>query len=66
MIEIAFGNITVDELNTAAGIFIGEKNRHKHFSFETTINQAVGTLSGDENKLIYNRWMKNKETWEDE
>ncbi|WP_312470358.1 hypothetical protein [Neobacillus sp.] len=66
MIEMTFGNITVDQLKTAAGIFIGEKNRHKHFSCETTINEAVGTLSGNENKLTYNCWVKNKETWEAE
>lgn len=66
MIEMTFGNITVDQLKTASGIFIGEKNRHKHFSCETTINEAVGTLSGNENKLTYNCWVKTKETLEAE
>ncbi|MCM2533223.1 hypothetical protein NDK43_13475 [Neobacillus pocheonensis] len=66
MIEITFGNITVANINTSAGVFIGKKNKHKNFRSESIINEAVGILSGNENKLSYNHWMNNKEKWEDE
>ena len=60
MIEITFGNIAVDKLKTGAGIFIGETNKLGDFSFETTLNEVLGTLAGNENKLTENRWITNK------
>jgi hypothetical protein len=65
MIEITFGQITVDNMSGSSGIFIGHKNKLKDFQYEKMTDEAVGILFGNENKLSYNKWMHIKETWED-
>ncbi|MGG3562943.1 hypothetical protein ABES03_15210 [Neobacillus rhizosphaerae] len=60
MIEITFGDISVANIKTSSGIFIGKKNTHKNFRNIRIINEGVGSLSGNENKLSNNHWVKNK------
>lgn len=66
MIDLTLGTISVDQLSTSSGIFVGKENRLHHFSAQTTINEAVGTLTGSENKLTHNRWIHIKASEEEE
>ncbi|WP_462410483.1 hypothetical protein [Neobacillus sp. Marseille-QA0830] len=66
MIDISFSNISVDHLGTSSGIFIGNQNSLKNFSCEAEINEAFGSLAGNENKLTHNRMILDKELGEDE
>ena len=66
MIEITFGDISVANLKTSSGVFIGKKNTHKNFRNIRIINEGVGSLAGNENKLSNNHWVKHKEKWEGE
>lgn len=66
MITITFEKISVSRMSNSSGIFIGKKNSHKKFRKETVINEVVGVLSGNENIVSQNYWVKNKEKWEDD
>lgn len=66
MITITFEKISVSRMSNSSGIFIGKKNSHKKFRKETVINEVVGVLSGNENIVCQNYWVKNKEKWEDD
>lgn len=66
MINITLGNISITKMGHSSGMFIGEKNTLSKFQYKTDINDVVGVISGDENKLNENRWVKNKVNSEDE
>ncbi|MDQ1146562.1 hypothetical protein QE429_003389 [Bacillus sp. SORGH_AS 510] len=66
MIELTFGNISVGNIKTSSGVFIGKKNTHKNFRSSRIVNEGVGALIGNENKLNNNYWVKHKEKWEGE
>ncbi|MFK9090334.1 hypothetical protein [Bacillus salipaludis] len=66
MIKITFDNISIMKMSNASGILIGKQNTHKNFRNERVINEVVGDLSGNENTVSQNNWMKNRETWEEE
>jgi hypothetical protein len=66
MIKITFEEISVSRMSNSSGIFIGKKNTHKKFRKESVINEVVGVLSGGENIVSQNYWVKNKEKWKDD
>ncbi|MGG3470312.1 hypothetical protein ABES02_22855 [Neobacillus pocheonensis] len=66
MINITLGNIAIAKMSHSSGMFIGEKNTLSKFQYKTDVNDLVGVISGDENKLTENRWVKNKVHAEDE
>ncbi|MGJ7910476.1 hypothetical protein [Neobacillus sp. LXY-1] len=61
MIDISFGNISVDSLGKSSGIFIAHQNKLKNFQFDKITHETVGTLLGNENRISYNQWMLSKE-----
>ncbi|WHY79564.1 hypothetical protein QNH20_10675 [Neobacillus sp. WH10] len=65
MIKITFDNLSVMKMSNTSGIFIGKKNTHKNFRKESVINEVVGALSGNENRVRKNNWTKNRERWEE-
>jgi len=65
MINITFDNISVMKMSNGSGFFIGKKNTLKNFRKESVINEVVGSLSGDENRVRKNNWTKNRERWEE-
>jgi len=65
MIHITFENISIKKMGNTTGIFIGQKNKHEKFRSVQVINEVVGSLSGNENRIIENNWLKNKEVWEE-
>ena len=58
MIKITFDKLSVMKMGNASGIFIGKKNTHKNFRKECVINEVVGALSGNENRVRKNNWTK--------
>lgn len=66
MINLTFGNVSIMNMKNSSGIFIGEKNSLKNFDNESVVNEVVGVLSGNENLITENHWVKTKEKWEDE
>ncbi|MFJ7727567.1 hypothetical protein ACIQXV_15565 [Neobacillus sp. NPDC097160] len=65
MIKITFDQVSVLNMRNSSGIFIGKQNTHKNFRHESVINEVVGTISGNENWVNDNEWIKNKENWEE-
>lgn len=66
MIDLSLGNISITKIGDSSGFFIGKKNTHKAFRSERIINEVVGELSGSENVIIHNNWVKNKHKGKDE
>lgn len=65
MIHITFENISVKKMSNTSGIFIGQKNNLEKFQSDRVVNEVVGSLSGNENRIIENKWLKNKDGWEE-
>lgn len=63
--KITMGDIQISSISESAGVNIGNKNAYKKFRNELIVNEVVGALSGDQNQLIHNKWMKNIEKWGD-
>ncbi|WP_428910590.1 hypothetical protein [Niallia sp. Krafla_26] len=66
MIKLKLGNIVVTSLGDTSGFFIGETNTHKNFRSNKVITEVVGDLSGRENTVIKNKWVKNILEWKGE
>ncbi|MEH7334651.1 hypothetical protein V7161_18575 [Neobacillus drentensis] len=66
MINLSLGKIDIMELGNSAGIFIGNKNRLKNFHTTKDTNEVMGVISGDENCISENQWVKTKVKMEDE
>jgi hypothetical protein len=66
MIDLTLGNISITNIGDSSGFFIGKKNTHKAFRSERIMNEVVGELSGSENLITHNNWVKNKEKGKDE
>jgi hypothetical protein len=66
LINLTLGNVSIMNIKNSSGIFIGEKNSLKNFDNESVVNEVVGVLSGNENLITENHWVKTKEKWEDE
>jgi hypothetical protein len=66
MIKLKLGNITVTSLGDSAGFFLGETNTHKNFRSNKVITEIVGDLSGKENTVINNKWVKDILEWKEE
>jgi hypothetical protein len=60
MINLSLGDISISSIGHSSGFFIGKKNTHKKFRSENVIDEVIGKLSGKENTLNYNCWVKNK------
>ncbi|MFZ7943598.1 hypothetical protein [Neobacillus sp. 19] len=65
MIKITFDHVSVNKLNNTSGIFIGKQNTHKKFRHESVLDEVVGTISGNENRVTRSKWIKNKENGEE-
>jgi hypothetical protein len=61
MLNLKLGNISINGIGPSAGFFIGKKNTHKAFHSEKTINEVVGVISGNENQVTNNHWVKNRQ-----
>jgi hypothetical protein len=66
MIHVKLGNISIAKISHSSGFFTGEKNTQKSFYSDQIMNEVVGTVSGDKNRLIDNRWLKNKRIGKEE
>jgi hypothetical protein len=66
MIDLSLGNISITNIGDSSGFFIGKENAHKAFRSERIINEVVGELSGNENVITHNDWVKNKHKGKDE
>jgi len=66
MIKITFDQLSVKEMSHASGIFIGKKNNLKKFQKESVVNEVVGAILGNENRVSGNNWIKNKVSWKEE
>lgn len=66
MIKLKLGNITVTSLGDSSGFFIGETNTHKNFCSNKVITDIVGDISGKENTVINNKWVKDNLEWKEE
>lgn len=64
--KITLGDIQISSISESAGVIIGHNNTYKNFRNELIVNEVVGALSGDQNQLTKNRWIKNREKWEGE
>ncbi|WP_066372267.1 hypothetical protein [Neobacillus fumarioli] len=58
--KLSLENISITKMETSAGMFIGKTNTLKQFQNQKEVNEVIGTISGRENKLTHNYWMKNK------
>lgn len=58
--KLSLENIFITKMETSAGMFIGKTNTLKQFQNQKEVNEVIGTISGRENKLTHNYWMKNK------
>ncbi|RFB10997.1 hypothetical protein DZB84_21520 [Bacillus sp. HNG] len=66
MLNLKLGDITITSLGDSSGFFIGEENTHKKFRSNKVITEIVGDLSGKENTVINNEWVKDNLEWEEE
>ena len=66
MIKLKLGNITVTRLGDSSGFFLGETNTHKNFRSNKVITEIVGDLSGEENTVINNKWVKDILDWKEQ
>ena len=66
MIKLKLGNITVTRLGDSSGFFLGETNTHKNFRSNKVITEIVGDLSGKENTVINNKWVKDILDWKEQ
>lgn len=66
MIKLKLGNISVTSLGDSSGFFIGETNTHKNFRSEKMITDIVGDISGKENIVRNNKWVKDTLEWKEE
>lgn len=66
MIKLKLGNISVTSLGDSSGFFIGETNTHKNFRSEKMITDIVGDISGKENIVRNNKWVKDTLGWKEE
>lgn len=64
MINLTLEDISIGKMSNGSGFFIGEKNTLKKFNYTSVVNEAVGILSGNENTVKQNQWIKNREKWE--
>jgi hypothetical protein len=60
MIDLTLGKISITSIGQSSGFFMGEKNTLEKFKSKKIINEVVG-ISGDENLVVENVWMKNKQ-----
>ncbi|WP_378586136.1 hypothetical protein [Neobacillus sp. GCM10023253] len=58
--KLSLGKISITNISDSSGVFFGKKNTHKKFHSDTTINEVIGTLSGNENTLTHGYWIKTK------
>jgi hypothetical protein len=61
MINLTLGNISITNIGQSSGFFMGETNTHKKFRSSQAVNEVLGVLSGDENRLTENKWLKNNQ-----
>ncbi len=66
MIKLTLGNISITSIGHSSGFFMGQQNTHKKFRSDLVINEVVGAISGNENKVTENYWVKNKQKGKDE
>ncbi|WP_223587956.1 hypothetical protein [Neobacillus bataviensis] len=66
MINLSLGKIDIMNLSKSAGIFIGNNNKLKSFHATEVTNEVMGVISGDENSIRENQWVKTKVIMEDE
>ncbi|WP_160725547.1 hypothetical protein [Bacillus sp. USDA818B3_A] len=59
MINLKLGNIFVTSIGQSSGFFMGGTNTHKKFRSSQVMNEVLGVLSGDENKVTENKWLEN-------
>jgi hypothetical protein len=65
MIHITFENISIKKMSNSTGIFIGQKNELGKFQSKRVINEVVGSLSGNENRVLGNKWLKDRDEWKE-
>jgi hypothetical protein len=63
MIKFTYEQLSVERMRQSSGLFIGKTNVLKNFSKESEINEVVGRISGEKNKVHANIWIKNKDKW---
>ena len=61
MVNLTLGNITITSIGQSSGFFVGETNTHKKFRSNQVVNEVLGLLSGDENKVTENKWQENNQ-----
>ena len=61
MIHLTLGNISITSIGQSSGFFMGETNIHKKFRSGQVVNEVLGVLSGDENRLTENKWVENNQ-----
>ncbi len=62
MIKLTLETINIREMVNTSGIFIGPNNVQNGFRNVKVINEVVGSLFGNENKVIKNHWLKTKKS----
>ena len=60
MIEVNFANISIKQLGSSSGLFIGNTNTLKSFQNKKEKFEVIGVLNGAENKLVNNKWYQTK------
>ncbi|NRD76790.1 hypothetical protein HPT25_04700 [Bacillus sp. BRMEA1] len=58
--KLTLQNIDINSMENSVGVFIGKTNILKQFRGEKSINEVIGNISGNENKLRHGCWIKNK------
>ncbi|TWD90324.1 hypothetical protein FB550_12288 [Neobacillus bataviensis] len=61
MINLTLGNISITSVGQSSGFFMGGSNTHKKFRSSQVVNEVLGVLSGDENRLTENKWLENNQ-----
>jgi hypothetical protein len=58
--KLSLENIAITKMGNTAGVFMGKTNTIKQFHNVKTLNEVIGTISGNENRLSQSYWIKNK------
>ncbi len=49
--KLSLGDITISSIGKSSGFFFGKKNTLKQFRNESSVNEVIGSLSGNENTV---------------